>query len=441
MDERVTKLRDLLREDPSSRQFYQLGELLRRGEDFAGAVEALSAGLAHHPKYVAAWVALGRSNLGLKAWPAAREAFARALELDPGNPVAARGVGDAAIGLEDWLGAIKALKLARVLSPGDDSLEERITLVESRLAAVGALEGPPTAAVPPPAQPEPLPEPATEPAPVEELPPAEAVAEPPAAVEPLAAEAPAEPVVAAEEPITTDRRAGLVEWSAGAVLFEEAHPGGLSPADTQPVAADEADLAEPEALTEPLSEAEREAPFAAVEAAASEPEPVAEEALPEAPFATPEPEAGEAMAPVPESPFDAVEPHHLPPRPVAEPEGGTFGEGPYPAPVAAPGYLRGGEPADRDVITAVDELPLPTLTLARLAVEQGDLDLAEKALVSIVERDPGASEAAALLAELRAEMVSVAASAAAARDPRVAKIAALQGWLKRIRLAAARRGR
>ena len=60
MDYRIEQLRYLLREDPSSRIFFQLGELLRREGDAAEAVEVLESGLERHPRYVAAWVSLGR---------------------------------------------------------------------------------------------------------------------------------------------------------------------------------------------------------------------------------------------------------------------------------------------------------------------------------------------------------------------------------------------
>jgi len=77
-----------------------------------------------------------------------------------------------------------------------------------------------------------------------------------------------------------------------------------------------------------------------------------------------------------------------------------------------------------------DELPLPTMTLARLAVDQGDLALAERTLDSLLERDPEHAGALALRDELRALRARPRGSAA--------RIAALQGWLDAIRLAAER---
>ena len=47
-----------------------------------------------------------------------------------------------------------------------------------------------------------------------------------------------------------------------------------------------------------------------------------------------------------------------------------------------------------------DGIPLPTMTLARLAIDQGDLDLAERTLRGVLEREPGHAEAAELLETL-----------------------------------------
>ena len=58
MDYRLEQLRFQLREDPSSRLFFQLGELLRKEGRLEEAVGVLEEGLEKHPRYVAAWVSL-----------------------------------------------------------------------------------------------------------------------------------------------------------------------------------------------------------------------------------------------------------------------------------------------------------------------------------------------------------------------------------------------
>ena len=47
MDPRIDELRSLLREDPGSRRFFQLGEILRKENDLTGAEEVLRLGLRH----------------------------------------------------------------------------------------------------------------------------------------------------------------------------------------------------------------------------------------------------------------------------------------------------------------------------------------------------------------------------------------------------------
>jgi hypothetical protein len=103
---------------------------------------------------------------------------------------------------------------------------------------------------------------------------------------------------------------------------------------------------------------------------------------------------------------------------------------PAPAPELEP-ELEPEPPPEADF--RAEELPLPTMTLARLALEQGDLELAEKTLRGVLVRDPGHPEAAALLASL--------VGAAPPADPAAlaaARAAALRRWLDAVRLAAER---
>jgi tetratricopeptide (TPR) repeat protein len=155
MDYRLEQLRFELREDPSSRIFFKLGEYLRREGELDEGVEILRAGLEEHPRYVAAWVSLGRALLVNGDSAAASDALASALELDPDNAVAALFAGEAGIAGEHWVEAVKALKRARGLTPQDDALDERIAFVEEKLVGLGLFEQPkPTAAAsrkPPPA--------------------------------------------------------------------------------------------------------------------------------------------------------------------------------------------------------------------------------------------------------------------------------------------------
>ena len=83
-------------------------------------------------------------------------------------------------------------------------------------------------------------------------------------------------------------------------------------------------------------------------------------------------------------------------------------------------------------------VPLPTMTLAKLALQQDDRPLAMATLESLIERDPTNTEAIAMLDELSAREATSANEKLRAMQA-TTKIAALQGWLDAVRLAAERR--
>jgi len=71
------------------------------------------------------------------------------------------------------------------------------------------------------------------------------------------------------------------------------------------------------------------------------------------------------------------------------------------------------------------------MTLARLAIEQGDPDLAQQTLRGVLEEDPGNQDA-----EREADLRSPTASGA--ENLAAEKVLALQEWLEAVRLAAER---
>jgi len=83
-------------------------------------------------------------------------------------------------------------------------------------------------------------------------------------------------------------------------------------------------------------------------------------------------------------------------------------------------------------------VPLPTMTLAKLALDQDDRPLAMATLESLIERDPTNAEAFELLDELQAQEAEVANEKLRAVQA-TTKIVALQAWLDAVRLAAERR--
>jgi len=93
---------------------------------------------------------------------------------------------------------------------------------------------------------------------------------------------------------------------------------------------------------------------------------------------------------------------------------------------------------DEEVDARSEELPLPTMTLARLALDQADLELAEKTLRGVLERDPSNAEAARLLAGLTAGTGVGEATGEADEGASDARARALQRWLEAVRLASER---
>src|SRR5947207_1380011 len=141
---KIEELRFRLKTDPKSRLFYPLAEELRKVGQFTEAEQVLHAGLGVHTTYLSAWVSLGRVLRELKKNQEAVDALNRALQLDPGNVVAARLLGDVYLALGEKVEAIKKYKLVHALMPSDQDLAAHIARLDQEL------NPPPVAAAPPP---------------------------------------------------------------------------------------------------------------------------------------------------------------------------------------------------------------------------------------------------------------------------------------------------
>lgn len=133
---RIDELKKELARDSRSRQFYQLGELLRRDGRLNEAAEVLRGGLKHHVRYVAAWVALGRTclDLGHGRENEAADALAQALGLDAHNPVAWRLLGEARLACGQRGAALEAMERALALVPGDEVLKAAVEALKAEAA-------------------------------------------------------------------------------------------------------------------------------------------------------------------------------------------------------------------------------------------------------------------------------------------------------------------
>jgi len=171
---KIEELRFKVRTDPKSRLFYPLAEELRKVGRFGEAEEFLRAGLGNHPTYLSGWVSLGRVLRDQKKDRDASEALAKALQLDPGNVVAARLLADSYLALGEKVEAIKKYKLVHALLPSDQEVEAMIAQLERELNPITpspfamadevAAAPRPTPPPPPPAPPpapiaQPVPEP------------------------------------------------------------------------------------------------------------------------------------------------------------------------------------------------------------------------------------------------------------------------------------------
>ncbi|HEY0160376.1 MAG TPA: tetratricopeptide repeat protein [Thermoanaerobaculia bacterium] len=132
---KIEELRFRLKTDPKSRLFYQLAEELRRAGQFQESEHVLRTGLTVYPAYLAAWVSLGRCLREQKNEEGAVEALTKALQLDPGNVVAARLLADAYLALGDKLEALKKYKLVHALLPADEELRGVIDRLDQELRA------------------------------------------------------------------------------------------------------------------------------------------------------------------------------------------------------------------------------------------------------------------------------------------------------------------
>jgi len=338
---KIEELRGRLKSDPKSRLFYPLAEELRKVSQFSEAEQVLRTGLTYHPTYLSAWVSLGRVLRDTSNNTAAVEALTKALQIDPGNVVAARFLADAYLALGDKVEAIKKYKLVHALLPSDEELEGTIERLERELH--------------PPA-----------PAPLSEMPPEDL----------LPPETPAE-----EMPFGGTSAADEMPWSS-----EPAEPPAIDAPQlfvqaTEQVA-EEQSFAEMTGDAEPMFAAHAESPFEeplayganafdVEQPAAMHLEPAPESAEAPADLAPPEPEvvsayeSQELFAPAPNM-FGAQEDERV--------EVGIASESPFPltTELQAP---------------AADDFT-KTITMADLYAKQGLVDEARDIYEDILARDP-----------------------------------------------------
>ena len=120
LDQKIEIFTARLAQDPYSRVFAPLADLLRLAGRFEDALELLDDGLGRHPEYLSALVIKGRTLLDAGHVDQARQVLASVLEQDPENFVVLRLVTEDARSRQAWEESIPLLEKLVVLDPDDD---------------------------------------------------------------------------------------------------------------------------------------------------------------------------------------------------------------------------------------------------------------------------------------------------------------------------------
>src|SRR5258706_11758141 len=163
---KIEELQFRIKTDPRSRLFFPLAEELRKNGRLPEAEQVLRTGLGVHATYLSAWVSLGAVLSEQQKKSEAVDALNTAMQVDPGNVVAARLMDDAYFDLGEKVEAIKKYKLVHALMPSDEELEAKIEQIDRDLQAAAPEPFAPVDAVPesPFPEPEAVAEPEPEPA-------------------------------------------------------------------------------------------------------------------------------------------------------------------------------------------------------------------------------------------------------------------------------------
>jgi FimV-like protein len=136
----IESLKRKMARDPFSRAFLQLAEEYRRAGRFEEAVQVCQEGLARHPTYHTARIALGRTYLEAGDLETARRTLGEVIELAPENHLAAKLLAEVQRRLGDSAGAAETYRSILRHYPGDREVE---ALLRDLLDAAGPSGGGP----------------------------------------------------------------------------------------------------------------------------------------------------------------------------------------------------------------------------------------------------------------------------------------------------------
>lgn len=225
----IESLKERMARDPLSRAFLQLAEEYRKAGRFEEAVQVCNEGLARHPGYHTARIALGRTYLDAGDLESAHQALTEVLDSMPENHLAGKLLAEVQLRLGNRAGAAETYRAILSHYPGDREVEGLLNELEHGEAAGTA---------------SPAPEPAGGPAPgigsaacgeigVAEPPPLEVVDGGEAAAAPPPADEKIAPVATPMDDVgAADRFAADQPAAAGSVPGGEPAPSSPDPTET-----------------------------------------------------------------------------------------------------------------------------------------------------------------------------------------------------------------
>jgi tetratricopeptide (TPR) repeat protein len=123
MDPEIERLTEKLSKDPNSLVFAPLADAYRKIDLIEEAIDILKKGLEKHPNYASAYIVLGRCYQDQKMFELARSEFDKALEVDPGNFLAAKLYAGVLVSLGQKDEAIKRFRHLLEIQPGNSEIE------------------------------------------------------------------------------------------------------------------------------------------------------------------------------------------------------------------------------------------------------------------------------------------------------------------------------
>lgn len=140
MADDIRALSAALARDPSSLQYVELAEALRRKGKLAESVQVAMHGLGRHPEHADGYDCLARIHTDRGELAEARAAWERVLAIVPEHPGALKGIGFLFFRQGDTRKAVEALEHALAVNPGDESTRRALTVLrgDTDLQAAGS---------------------------------------------------------------------------------------------------------------------------------------------------------------------------------------------------------------------------------------------------------------------------------------------------------------